>query len=155
MSFVKLTFFHKATPISNCQAMVNSIGWFAAFSVAFNNILFLIRIRGVYFRAPYVSVAFLALWFTTLATFTAPFSFTALTITPTAYCAVVKIERFVTAGVVATAVYDTAVFVAISIRLVSFCVGNSWREKLRNFMESKDLAAVSNLLWSTGLLYYM
>lgn len=135
--------------------MVKAIGWTASFSVAFNNILFFIRVRGVYYRERRVCMGFLVLWFITLSTFTAPFSFTAANIATTSYCVVAEVDTFVASGVVGTALYDTVVFLAISYRLVSISIGRSWTDKLRNFVQSKDLAAVSYILWSTGLFYYM
>lgn len=144
-----------ATPISHCQSLVDAIGWFAAFSVAFNNFLFLARIRGVYYHTPWVRHMFLILWFTTLSTFTAALSFTAINIGTTPYCGVIKIRRFVTSGVVATAIYDTAVFFAISLRLISISLGKTWRDRFRNCLQSHDWTRVSNTLWLTGLVYYM
>ncbi|KAK7682502.1 hypothetical protein QCA50_014302 [Cerrena zonata] len=73
----------------------------------------------------------------------------------TTYCVTVKIEGVVIAGFVATAIYDTAVFFAISLRLVSICPGRSWGDKVQEFMCSRSLATIANILWSTGLLYYI
>ncbi|KAK7682214.1 hypothetical protein QCA50_014801 [Cerrena zonata] len=154
-TFIIMAIIHIVTPISHCQAMVNTVGWIGSSSVALNNALFFIRLRGVYYHVTWVWVLFLILWFATLTTFTSAFGFTSPTLIPTSYCIVVKINVFVTSGVISTVLYDTAVFLAISFRLIAMSDGYSWKAKLREFMRTKDLTTISNILWSTGLLYYI
>ncbi|CAL1708181.1 unnamed protein product [Somion occarium] len=153
--FVTMSFLFAAAPLSNCQTMINITGWFGAFALPCNSMLFLLRIRGVFFNSRIITIIFSLLWLSTLASFTAPFTFTANNIGPTDNCIITRVDERSSAGFFSIGVFDTMVFIAITIRILSFNPTISWSERLRTFWSGKNMGRVSRALLQTGQLYYL
>jgi hypothetical protein len=58
---------------------------------------------------------------------------------------------------VASAIFDTLVFLAISWRLISTSIigSASWRDRLKSFVKGEGLLDLSKLLLRSGQFYYM
>ena len=143
-------------PVGNCQTLETAIGWFGTFAVPLNCLLFLFRTRAVFHHSVRVQAFFGFLW---LATFgcamTAAFGLKAGHIGTTRNCIDVEVKSYTSSGLVAAAVNDTMVFVAISYRLVSISFTESLSDRFQSFFRGKHMGHISRVLLQTGQLYYL
>lgn len=123
--------------------------------------LFLLRVRAVFLHNRPVIVAFVMLWISTLGTLTQPFTIhRERTHANTSLC-LTAVESFSTVGLIAVAVFDTAVFLAISVRLgvMSYLGTNDWKGRTKSFFTGGNIPlegpVMSRVLLKTGQLYYL
>ncbi|CAL1707946.1 unnamed protein product [Somion occarium] len=121
----------------------------------YNALLFFIRVRGVFLDSRKISAGFLVLWLLTLSALSEPFGFQASHIGPTPYCIVVNVSKFTSIGFITVTLFDTSVFVGITLRMLSFSFENTWRGRLKMFLSGKGMGHVSRALLQTGQLYYL
>ena len=132
------------------------IGWFGTFAVPFNCLLFFFRIRAIFHNSIRITIFFGLLWLATLGcTMTAAFGLKAGHIGTTRNCIDVDVKSYTSSGLVAAAVNDTLVFIAISYRLVSISFADSLSGRLRTFFRGQHMGHVSRVLLQTGQLYYL
>ena len=75
---------------------------------------------------------------------------------PTNRCINTAVKSFGFAPIVLNAVNDTLVFVAISLRIVSYTtIGDSWKVRVRSFFVADGLPRLSKALLQSGQLYYL
>ena len=145
-----------ATPVNNCHILAKTIGWFGAFASPLNSLLFFLRARAVFLHSNIAVFAFALLWLSTISAVTIPFSVDGQQIGTTKSCVNSQVERLSSAGAVATAVFDTVVFLAISFRVLQLSLRNTWKDRLfKSFLSGEGLGWVSKAVLHTGQLYFM
>ncbi|CAL1707957.1 unnamed protein product [Somion occarium] len=83
------------------------------------------------------------------------FGFQSDHIGPTRYCIVSNVTKFSSIGFISVAIFDTSVFVAISIHMISFSMETTWRGRLKLFLSGHGMGHVSRALLQTGQMYYL
>jgi hypothetical protein len=58
-------------------------------------------------------------------------------------------------GYIATAAYDTLVYIAISWRLASFGMSDHWKSRVKAFVTGGGLSGLSKILLQSGQAYYL
>ena len=147
--------FQIVAPLNDCQIVIRAVGWFGAFAVPLNASLFLLRIWGVFYDIRSVCVLFTVLWLSTFGSFTAPFTFVGRHIGPTRECIIRSVEKSTSAGFVAIVIYDTMVFIAISLRLLLDNPADGWIARLKLFFSGEKMGYLSRALLQTGQMYYL
>lgn len=144
------------TPVNHCHILAKTIGWFGAFALPCNSLLFFLRVRAVFRYSNTVRLAFTLLWSTTFLALTIPFSVDGTHIGTTMSCVNSQVKLLSSAGTVATAVFDTMVFLAISFRLLQLSLTDNWRDRFfKSFFNGEGLSWVTKAVLHTGQLYYM
>lgn len=129
----------------------------AALCLPCTSFLFVLRICGVFRECRTILVVFILLWTSTLGAITQPFTIhreRTLTSDSVELC-LTEVEKFSTFGLIAVAIFDTAIFIAISIRCITCGMAETWRERTKSFFDGKSMGNVSRLLLKTGQLYYL
>jgi len=120
--------------------------------------LFFIRLRAVYLRNKYVIIFFASGWLVVLSIFTLD-SIKAIrecskpVHPPQSTC--FQLRHSEAWGYIATAVYDTLMYLAISWKLASFAAVERWQNRLRSFVTGDGLGWLSKVLLQSGQLYYL
>lgn len=124
------------------------------------SLLFLLRVRAVFLHNRPALVFFAVLWVSTLGTLTQPLTIHREKSDDMSLC-LTDVESFSTVGLIAVAVFDTAVLLAISVRLgvMSYMISNGWKDRTKSFFTGGNIPLggpiVSRLLLKTGQLYYL
>jgi hypothetical protein len=120
-----------------------------------NSALFFIRVRAVYWRNKYVTAFFGSYWLAILGFFI----FDSISgimrcsdIGPSTRCFV--LQHSDAWGYIATAVYDTLMYLSISWRLASFTPADRWQDRLKSFVTGNGLGSLSKALLQSGQMYY-
>lgn len=121
--------------------------------------LFLIRVRAIFVGQPLVVGFFCILWLVDLGTsMVVPFSVSAGHIGPTQHCTNHYVKPVTAATLVATAVNDTLVLIAVSYVLIT-SMRTSQRsgvvEGFKAFFFAKDMPQMSKALLQGGQQYYL
>jgi hypothetical protein len=118
--------------------------------------LFFIRLRAVYSRNNYMT-AFFGFWLLVILAF---FLFDSARVAMHR-SEIAQSERYWTAhyidawGYIATAAYDTLMYLSISWQLASFAVVDRWQDRLRLFVTGNGLGWLSKVLLQSGQMYYL
>ena len=144
-----------ATPVEDCQAVVLISCWFEAIALPLNSMLFLIRILGVFNGSTMIKIGFAVLWLATLCSFIAPFVARATHIGPTKKCQINKVSAGSSSGFFVIAIYDTLVFIAITLRILSDNLTAGWRAKMKMFFSGGQMGPIFRMVLQTGQLYYL
>ena len=104
-----------------------------------------------------VVAVFSILWLGTLACAIAlPFAINGAHIGPTDYCLDANVKAFGSAGMVASTIYDTLVFLAISWKLsTDSMTGSTFGNKVKLFFGGRALPTLSRGLLQSGQVYYL
>ncbi|KIJ50923.1 hypothetical protein M422DRAFT_74371 [Sphaerobolus stellatus SS14] len=146
------TLFHVA-PFPSCNIWPILIGIFWAFAIPSTSLLFFFRVKAVFNGNNPVIFTFIVLWLVNLAgSITVPFALSAGNIGPTNFCIIKAVKPFSSAGIIATACYDTLVFVAVSWRIIT---KSAMGDKTQSFFRGRNLPHVSRELLRGGQLYYL
>ncbi|KAK7681909.1 hypothetical protein QCA50_014871 [Cerrena zonata] len=146
-------------PSNDCQKVVPITEWFMVLSMIFNSLLFVFRVRAVYFNSRKVTIIFSVLWLTTLTQLIPPIV-SVMQIHPGdgwADCdAILNMKPWVIIGFILTAIFDTAVFVAISMQVLGFTGEvHTRKERMSSFLNGKELGNLTRSVLQTGQLYYL
>jgi len=136
--------------------MAKAEGTFALLQYAFNTLLFMFRIRAVFFDHKFIVGFFWLSWVTVVGTgIPAPVTIEASPIGNTDYCADGRLNRTVI-GIVAVAVNDTLVFLFITAKLLLLHqdgpVPTSWWKML---LTGEGMGKIARIMLQTGQLYYL
>jgi len=118
--------------------------------------LFFIRLSAVYSRDKYIMAFFGSCWLAILGLFlfdSARVLLQSSDIDPSMGC--LTAEHRDAWGYIATAVYDTLMYLAISWRLASFATVDRWQDRLRLFVTGDGLGWLSQVLLRSGQVYYL
>ncbi|THH31273.1 hypothetical protein EUX98_g2912 [Antrodiella citrinella] len=154
-AFILTSLIFQVAPVANCHILAKAIGWCGAFALPLNSLLFFFRIRAVFGRSNAVITFFGFLWLATFAAISAPFGVDGTHIGTTMFCVNSDVQAFSSAGIVVVAVHDTMVFLAITTRLVMYCLADTWFARFKAFFSGKGMGNVSKALLQTGQMYYL
>jgi hypothetical protein len=88
--------------------------------------------------------------------FSLPFVAKATHIPTTRICIVTRFASFGSVSVIAHVIYDTLVFVSISLRIISFSMaGDTFTARMRSFFRGDGVPILSKSVLHGGQLYYM
>ena len=122
-----------------------------------SSFLFLLRVRAVFGSERLVQFMFSFLWLGVLGSaLTLPFALHGAHIGPTEYCLDANVKAFGSAGMVASTIYDTLVFLAISWKLsTDSMTGSTFGNKVKLFFGGRALPTLSRGLLQSGQVYYL
>lgn len=149
----------EVVPINSCYygSLTTAIKWLAALSVPCNTWIFFTRVRAAYHDSRTVVGLFCILWSCTLLSFGTPFTYI-VTVVPTGdgTCLVSTVFRhpLESACLLTLAIFDTAVVIAISIRVVSYSLSQSLKEKLTSLLFGSEMGHTSRLFLRSSQIYY-
>lgn len=146
-----------AYSIPECNTALKIFDGFYPLSSASTSLLFFHRVRAVYGGHPFVTAVFGVLWICVLGTsILIPVGAHAISVGPSNACLVSEVASYVGAAGIMVTVNDTAVFFAISYRLLSNShVEHTRGDKVRALFRSPSLPAFSRALFVDGQKYYM
>ncbi|KAF8526224.1 hypothetical protein BU17DRAFT_40792 [Hysterangium stoloniferum] len=146
------TLFHVA-PISSCQKLPIVIGSCWAVAIPATSLLFFFRVKAVFDGKRGIVAIFALLWLVNLAgSLTVPFALSGGNIGSTKRCIPTAVKPFSSAGIIATACYDTLIFIAISWRIIK---QTATGHKIRSFFAGDSLPYISRELLRGGQQYYL
>ncbi|KAK7679172.1 hypothetical protein QCA50_017750 [Cerrena zonata] len=154
-SFIISIFIFLIAPLSQCEVAIKVVTWLVALALPTNSFLFFLRVRAVFLQSPYVVWVFFALWITTFASITVPFSFEDIQLGPTRWCINSVVREYSAATFIAIFVFDTSVFLAISFKISTYGMTDDFRGRVNAFTTGRGMGYVSKVLLKTGQLYYL
>jgi hypothetical protein len=117
--------------------------------------LFFIRLSAVYSHDRYIMISFGLCWLGVLGVFSY------ISIEGMARCAGVNrmtncfmVQPIDAWGYIATAIYDTLMYLVISWQLASLATVDRWQDQLRSFITGDGLGWLSKVLLQSGQVYY-
>lgn len=146
-----------AYPVGGCRTLETTLDCLYPIVVSSTSLLFFYRVRAIYAGDKIVTVVFGLLWIAELAAcISVPIGTRGTNIGSTPYCFIAQLASYTGSASITPTVFDTAVFIAISYRLVgNTYVDYSWRDKLRVFFRGAYLPYFSRSLLVDGQMYYM
>ncbi|KAJ7782250.1 hypothetical protein DFH07DRAFT_935447 [Mycena maculata] len=141
-----------------CHAFHLAIALLLPLAIALTSLLFFFRVRAVYGGARTVTIVFGLMWLSVLGTsLIIPIATRGVNIGPTPYCSLGELEAYVAIIGLNPGLFDTAVFLAISYRLVgnTHVEYHSWKQKVSAFFTGAYLPSFSKSLFVDGQIYYM
>jgi hypothetical protein len=119
--------------------------------------LFFFRVRGVYCNNRIITVVFGFLWIALFGiSFTIIPAIKGTHIGTTQWCMITSVAPYASAPIVLNAVNDTLIFIAISVRLVSFSsASDSFGARMKSFWLGDGLPGLSRALLRGGQVYYL
>ena len=149
--------FRAAAPVEDCNALLRTVGAFFVIAAPSTSALFLFRVKAVYLNNKIITTFFTVLLFVLFGlTILVPLSIKGAHIGPTKRCISTRVPNFTSAPIVVNTVFDTLVFLAISIRIASrFVVGDTFGARLKSFFIGNGLPNLSRSILQGGQLYYL
>ena len=138
-----------------CYTLLQAAAWLIAISTPFNAFLFLIRVVGIFRGSRIMVYGFTALWFSTWSSFLIPISFNIDDNPDNAICLATETKPWGAIGFFTVLIFDTAVFVAISLKVTAISMDRSWRTRMRMFFTGRETGYISRTLLRSGQLYYL
>jgi hypothetical protein len=118
--------------------------------------LFFIRLSAVYWHDKYVTAFFGFCWLGIFGLFVSD-SIRGIErcseVLESTYC--LRARHIDASGYIATAVYDTLMYLCISWQLASFATADKWQDRLRMFVTGDGLGWLSKVLLQSGQMYYL
>ncbi|KAJ6568812.1 hypothetical protein B0H19DRAFT_1024113 [Mycena capillaripes] len=144
-------------PVGRCVTLGMILDCLYPIVIPSTSLLFFHRVRAIYDGRRAVTLVFGFLWIAELAAcIGVPISTKATNIGPTRYCVIAQLAPYAGAAPIISTVFDTAVFIAISYRLVGNThVDYSWLDQVRAFFRGAYLPSFSKSLLVDGQMYYM
>ncbi|KAK7692644.1 hypothetical protein QCA50_004277 [Cerrena zonata] len=139
----------------NCVNAFRALAWMGAFALPTNAALFLLRVNGVFGHSRLATFSFVFLWLSTFASLTLPFGARPINIDHSLFCTIGSSDRYGGAGFITLTIFDTIVFVSITLRILSFTAKTTWRAWLYAFISGRGIGHVSRAILQTGQLYYL
>ncbi|KAF7362523.1 hypothetical protein MVEN_00600200 [Mycena venus] len=141
--------------LGDCQAAMFVLNSFYPLAIGSTSLLFFFRVRAVYGGQRLVSWVFVVLWICVVGSaVVVPIGSFATSIGFA--CLVTKLPSYTGAAATVLTAYDTAVFLAISCKLLSNSyVEYTTRQKFRALFHGPDLHEFSKALFWDGQKYYM
>jgi len=145
----------KESEFNSCRTLASFIGGSNLWIIPCASGLFLARLVAIYSHDKYVVAFFGSCWLGIIGIFiydTTTFLARSATGNKSLLCFTIKPPD--AWGYIATAIYDTLMYLAISWRLASFNNANLWRARLRSFLTGGGLDRFSKILLHSGQAYY-
>ncbi|KAH8102168.1 hypothetical protein BXZ70DRAFT_57653 [Cristinia sonorae] len=155
-TFIIMAFIFNNFDLNDCESYVKGIGSFASLGILFNSTLFLYRILAIFHGRRLIISFFVFLWIGTFAcSLTAPFSLGGTHIGTTKLCIPYRVKSYGTAGIVASGVNDTLVFIAITFHLLSGMPVKGLSGRVKNFFSGAGMGRLSRAILHDGQKYYL
>ena len=135
-----------------CRSVLKAVDWFQVLSLIFNSSLFLFRVLAVFADFPTIKAGFIILWLSTFLALSIPFS---SKLRDVAVCNIDEVHPLEAMGFIAVEVFDTAVFVAVSVQVLRSNITTSGHDRFAAFVTGDKLGQVSRVLLQTGQIYYL
>jgi len=153
--YLVVTIILKEANIDTCKIVARFIGAANIFIMPAITSLFFVRLTAIYSYDKFVVTFFGSCWLVVLGIFI----FDTTTVISRSSDAGTSKQCFVFThtdawGYIATAVYDTFMYLAISWRLASFAMTDQWKSRVRSFVTGGGLSGLSKVLLRSGQLYY-
>ena len=150
----------KVLPMDACISRTLSIAveWIVALSIPCNTWIFFLRVRAVYHDSRPIKGVFLFLWLLTLVSIGTPFTYTLPSIPlGNGKCFITFIfhRRLVAISLAALTLFDTAVMIAISVRMMAYSLSDSWKSKVFSLVFGNEMGHTSRLLLKSSQIYYL
>ena len=142
----------------NCKVVTRLSVIFASLAFPLNSLLFLLRVRGVFYTSPKVVIGFSVLWLFTLGAFVQPLILVVTNLVASKFMCVVNVRPFGALGLLGVAVFDTSIFLAISLKLTMNVpdLNHDWKARVLAIIRGgKGLGYASQVLLRTGQHYYL
>ncbi|KAJ7653414.1 hypothetical protein B0H17DRAFT_1186358 [Mycena rosella] len=145
------------SPAGNCRILDLILNSLYPIAVPSTSLLFFFRVRAIYGGTLTITAVFGILWVMELAAcIPVPFGTGGTNIESTRYCLVAELAPSIGGAAIAPTVFDTAVFLAISYRLIGNAhIASSRRQTWRVMFRAAHLPSFSKTLFVDGQVYYM
>lgn len=138
-------------PLKNCNRLY-TIVWSTVLTTCFSMLLILICANGIFFKSRVTRCFLTLLWaLASIGISSTPFSLTLTPLESTRYCALTEVGRLGVVGPAFVAIFNIAVFVSISRRVICHCTVST-RQGLFN---SSNTCRIFNALVETGQMYFL
>jgi hypothetical protein len=117
--------------------------------------LFFIRLSAIYSRDKYIMALFGSCWLVILGIFVFDSAEGIMQCSNEDSLQCFTVQGIDAWGYIATAVYDTLMYLAISWRLASFATADRWQDRLKSFITGDGLGWLSKILLQSGQAYYL
>ncbi|KAK7685229.1 hypothetical protein QCA50_011592 [Cerrena zonata] len=142
-------------PLKDCNDMLRAKCWFGAVAANLSTLLFLLRVKSIFFDSKRAKVVFSTLWgVVSISLFLLPFSYTGTTSQPGGLCVISSLSRLGSIPSLTVGVYDLSVFLSISSRIMALDTAISFKERLVNLSKGRNMGQVLKSLVRTGQLYF-
>jgi hypothetical protein len=144
------------TTIDTCKVLAGLIAVANSVTIPAASCLFFIRLAAVYLRDTYIMAFFGSCWLVVLGCFVFDGTKSLLRlpdVSQPTQCVVVNHRD--AWGYIATALYDTLMYISISWRLASFSTFHSWQERLESFVTGDGLGWLFKVILRSGQVYYL
>ncbi|KAH7929195.1 hypothetical protein BV22DRAFT_1125960 [Leucogyrophana mollusca] len=143
--------------VPNCQALLYGVGACAVLSQSFTALLFFLRVVAIWRGNKRIFALFAFLWMcVTGAMTTIPAGIGGGHIGPTQQCIDTYVAPCAKVAAIAGFIYDSAIFVAISYRILTRCiVEDTFKGRVRAFFGGASIPQFSRALLQGGVHYYL
>jgi hypothetical protein len=117
--------------------------------------LFFNRLSAVYSHDKYILAFFGSCWLVILGMFVFDSAEGVIQCSSVDHTQCFVVQHIYAWGYIATAAYDTLMYLAISWRLASFATANRWQDRLKSFITGDGLGWLSKVLLQSGQVYYL
>ena len=152
-----VTFSFLVVPVADCGGALKVALWFIGFATPLHSALFLLRVWAVFYGHRVIVGFFTLLWLATFASFGYAFSLSGFMahIAMTKYCFLTFTPPLFSLMFIVSTVYDTLVFIAITLSIILDSPFTGWRARSRVFFTGEMLGHISRSLLQTGQVYYL
>jgi hypothetical protein len=146
-----------AAPVANCNALKNAAGASFILAAPFTSALFFFRVKAVYRNNTIVITSFSLLLVSLFGiSVMYPFAYKGEHLGTTQRCIASEFARYGSIPALITAIFDTLVFIAISLRIASYTIldNDTFGARIKAFLRGHGLPNLSSCLLQGGQLYY-
>ncbi|EJC99632.1 uncharacterized protein FOMMEDRAFT_112698 [Fomitiporia mediterranea MF3/22] len=143
--------------VGDCQALQVALAVCFVLAVSSTSLLFFFRIRAIFNDEKLVVALFGFLWLCVFAgCMTVPFAIQGTHIGPTVFCVNSNVKPYSSAGIVISAVNDTLVLIAISLRILyNASIDDNVGARVKAFWNGGALPNLSKSILQSGQQYYL
>jgi hypothetical protein len=147
-----------AAPVADCNALKNAAGSSFILASPFTSALFFFRVKAVYHNNKIVTIFFGFLLFSLFGiSIMYPFAYKGEHLGTTQRCIPAEFARYGSIPALITAIFDTLVFLAISLRIASNTLldNDTFGTRMKSFLRGRGLPNISKCILQGGQLYYL
>lgn len=150
----------KAAPIGHCMMLSKLPPWMFMIALPSTALLFYFRVCAMYDNNRTVSALFFVMWLGVVGgCVPSTIGVSGARIGPTEYCISTTLKQYVAAGTIMSLIYDSAIFIAISWRLMRLNLADdmdfSFKDAMKAIIFGKKLSKFSKVLLQDGQAYYL
>lgn len=141
----------QVTRMHDCRKCLQIVCWSAVLMICFSTLLFLLCANGIFIQSRPTKLMFTLIWaVASIGILSTPFAFTVTQI-QTGQCTLTEVGRLSIAGLTSVAIFDVAVFVSISGRIISNCSVTTQQ----SLFGIANTYRISKALVETGQFYFL